>query len=128
MLIHIEEALPSTMHSQVSSKDTLHLYRYLHTHVLIANKQFLLLIDVPIQDHAKQLEIYEVFNLAIPHENFSASYNIDNKYLCITYDERKAVKISEKQFNTCQKANKQFCSINAPLQSLANPPSCITAI
>ena len=50
MLMHIEETLPSTLHLPVSSDDTLHIYRYLHTHVLIANKQFLLLIDVPIQD------------------------------------------------------------------------------
>ena len=56
------------------------------------------------------------------------SYNIDNKYLDITYDETKAVEISEQQFSTCQKANGQFCHINAPLQPLANPPSCITAI
>ena len=50
MLSHIEETLPSTLHLPVSSEDTLHFYRYLHTHVLITNKQFLLLIDVPIQD------------------------------------------------------------------------------
>ena len=50
MLIHIEEALPSTMHLPVSSEDTLHFYRYLHTHVLIADEEFLLLVDVPIQD------------------------------------------------------------------------------
>ena len=48
MLSHIEETLPSTLHLPVSSEDTLHFYRYLHMHVLIANKQFLLLIDVPI--------------------------------------------------------------------------------
>ena len=66
MLLHIEEALPSTMHIPVSSEDTLHFYRYLHTHVLIADEQFLFLIDVPIQDWAQQLEIYEVFNLIIP--------------------------------------------------------------
>ena len=50
MLLHISETLPSTLHLPVSPDDTLHFYRYLHTHVLIANKQFLLLIDVPIQD------------------------------------------------------------------------------
>ena len=33
MLLHIEEALPSTMHLPVSSEDTLHFYRYLHTHI-----------------------------------------------------------------------------------------------
>ena len=33
MLIHIEEALPSTMHLPVSSEDTLHFYRYLCTQV-----------------------------------------------------------------------------------------------
>ena len=38
------------------------------------------------------------------------------------------MEISEQQFSTCQKANGQFCSINAPLQPLANPPLCITAI
>ena len=47
MLIHIEEALPSTMHLPVSLKDTLHFYRYLCTHVLIVDEQFLLPIDVP---------------------------------------------------------------------------------
>ena len=39
-----------------------------------------------------------------------------------------AVEISEHQFSTCQKANGQFCNINAPLQWLANPPSYITAL
>ena len=49
MLSHIEETLPSTLHLPLSSEDTLHFYCYLHTHVLITNRQFLLLIDVPIQ-------------------------------------------------------------------------------
>ena len=67
MLSHMVETLPPTMHLPISSEDTLHFYRYLCTHILIADAQFLLLIKVPIQDHAQQLEIYEVFNLAIPH-------------------------------------------------------------
>ena len=76
MLSHIEEMLPSTMHLPILSEDTLHSCRYLHTHILIAdeqllllingylhthiliaNEQFLLLINVPIQDHAQQMEI-----------------------------------------------------------------------
>ena len=71
-LMHITAELPSTMHLPVSSDDTLHFYRYLYIHVLVAEKQFLLLIDVPIQDHAQQLEIYQVFNLFIPRGNLSA--------------------------------------------------------
>ena len=105
MLIHIEEALPSTIHLPVSSEDTLHFYRYLCTHALITDKEFLLLINVPIQDCSGQLEIYEVFYLVIPHRNLSACYNIDKKYLDITYDETKAVEILEQQFTTCHKAN-----------------------
>ena len=54
---------------------------------LIADEQFLLLTDVPIQDHAQQLEIYEVFNLVILHRNFSACYIMNSKYLGITYNE-----------------------------------------
>ena len=38
-----------------------------------------------------------------------------------------AVEISKQQFSICQNANGQFCNIDAPLQLLANPPSCITA-
>ena len=49
MLSQIEEALLPTLHLPVSLEDTLHFYQYLCTHVLIANKQFLLLIDVSIQ-------------------------------------------------------------------------------
>ena len=120
ILLHIEEALPSTMHLPVSSEDTIHFYRYLHTHVMIADEQFLLLIDVPIQDCAQQLEIYEVFNLVIPQGNFSAHYNINCKYLGITYDDTKAVEISEDQFSTCQKATRQLCSLNTHLHHFFN--------
>ena len=60
------------MHLPVSSDDTLDFYTYLHTNVLVMEEQFLLLIDVPIQDQAQQLKIYQVFNLLIPKGNLSA--------------------------------------------------------
>ena len=112
------------MHLPISSEDALHFYRYLHTHVLIVDEQFLLLINVPIQ----QIEIYEVFNLEIPHRNFSAEYNIQNKYLGIMHDETSAVEISEDQFRTYQKANGKFCILHSPLLHLANPPTCVSAM
>ena len=52
VLLHISEALPPMLHIPVSPDDTLDFYRYLCTHVLIKNKQFLLLIDVPIQNRS----------------------------------------------------------------------------
>ena len=52
MLLHISDTLPPTLHLPVSLDDTLHFYRYLHTYVLIEDKQFLLLIDVPIQERS----------------------------------------------------------------------------
>ena len=52
MLSHIVDTLPPMLHLPVSPDDTLHFYRYLSTHILIENKQFLLLIDVPIQDRS----------------------------------------------------------------------------
>ena len=52
MLLHIADSLPPMLHLPVSPDDTLHFYRYLCTHVLIENKQFLLLIDIPIQDRS----------------------------------------------------------------------------
>ena len=76
MLSHIEQTLPSTMNLPISSEGALHFYRYLCTHVLTVDEQFLLLTDVPIQDHAQQMVIYDVFNLAIPHRNLSAHYSI----------------------------------------------------
>ena len=39
-----------------------------------------------------------------------------------------AVEISGHQFCICRDANGQFCNINAPLQPLANPSCCITAL
>ena len=128
MLSHVEETLPSPLHLLVSSEDTLHFCHYLCTHVLIANKQFLLLIDVPIQDQSQQLSIYKIFTLDIPHGNFTARYDVNTKYLGITQDETMAVEISPQQFRICQEANGQFCTIPTPFQPLANPPSCITAL
>ena len=72
MLSHIEKTLPPTMHLPALSEDTLHFYRYLHTHILTANRQFLPLIDIPIQDHTQQLSVYKLFTLDIPHGNFTA--------------------------------------------------------
>ena len=48
--------------------------------------------------------------------------------LGVTQDETMAVEISQLQFHICQEANGQFCDVYAPLQLLANPPSCITAL
>ena len=128
MLMHTEETLPLTLHLPVSSDDTLHIYRYLHTHVLIANKQFLLLIDVPIQDKSQQITIYEVFTLDIPQRNFTACYDITTKYLGTTKDETMAVELSSHQFQICQAANGQFCTIPTPFQPLANLLTCISAL
>ena len=97
-------------------------------HVLIANKQFLCLIDVPIQDQSQQLSFYKIFILDITHGNFTACYDINTQYLGITQDETMAVEISPQWFTICQEANGQFCTIPTPFQLLANPPSCITAL
>ena len=128
MLAHIEEILPYILHLPVSSEDTLHFYQYLHMHVLITKKQFLLLIDAPIQDQSQQLSIYKIFTLDIPHGNFTSRYNITTPYLRNTQEETMAVEISPHQFHICQEANGQFCNIPKPFQPIMNPPSCITAL
>ena len=128
MLLHISDTLPPMLHLPLSLDDTLHFYRYLCTHILIKNKQFLLLIDVPIQDRSSQIMIHEVLTLSIPHGNFSAHYDINTKYLGITKDATMTVELSTTQFQACQKANGQFCSITTPFQPLATPPSCVAAL
>ena len=128
MLSHIADTLPPMLHLPVSPDDTLHFYGYLCMHILIENKQFLLLIDIPIQDRSWQITIHEVLTLSIPHGNYSAHYNIDTKCLGITKDATMAVELSTTQFWVCWEANGQFCSIATPFQPLANPPSCIAAL
>ena len=91
MFSHIEETLPSTLHLPVSCENTLHFYQYLCMHVLITNRQFLLLIDVPIQDQSQQLSIYKIFTVDILHGNFTAHYDINTQNLRITQDKAMAV-------------------------------------
>ena len=128
MLKHIAHTLSPTLHLPISPEDTLYFYRYLHTQVLIENKQFLLLIDVPIQDRSRQITTHEIHTLNIPHGYYSAYYDVDIKYLGITKDVTMAAKLSTTQFQACQAANGQFCSITTPFQPLANPPSCKAAL
>ena len=128
MLNHIADTLPPTLHLSISPEDTLHFYRYLCTHVLIENKQFLLLIDIPIQDRACQITFHQVFTLDIPHGNYSAHYDITTRYFGITKDATMGLELSTTQFQTCQQANWQFCHIFTPFQPLANPPTCIAAL
>ena len=128
MLQHIVDTLPPTLHLPISPLDTLHFYRYLCTHVLIENKQFLLLIDIPIQDRACQITIHEVFTLDIPRGNYSAHYDIKTRYFGVTKDATMGLELSNAQFKTCKQANGQFCHMPTPFQPLANPPTCIAAL
>ena len=52
MLLQISHTLPPMLHLPVSPDVTLYVYRHLCTHILIENKQFLVLIDVLIQDRS----------------------------------------------------------------------------
>ena len=90
--------------------------------------QFLLLIDVPIQDRAQQIQIYQIINLPVPVGNYSMRYTLVTKYLGVTYDRTKAMDIPEEQFKLCKEANGQFCPLLTPLPPLTNPPSCVAAL
>ena len=96
--------------------------------MLVEENQFLLLIDVPIQDRVQQIQIYQIINLPLPVGNYSMRYTMDTKYLGVTYDRTKAMDIPEEQFKLCKEANRQFCPLTTPLQPLTNPPSCVAAL
>ena len=98
MLTYTADTLPPMLHLPVSPDDALHFYRYLCSHILIENKQFLLLIDMPIQDRSQQITIHKILTLSIPHGNYSACYDIDTKYLDVTKDATMAVELSTTQF------------------------------
>ena len=128
MIYQIESELPPNMHLLLLSSDPLHFYRYLRTHVLVEENQFLLLIDVPIQDRAQQIQIYQIISLLVPVGNYSMRYTMDTKYLGVTYDRTKEMDIPEEQFKLRKEANGQFCPLTTPLQPLTNPPSCVAAL
>ena len=128
MLQHIADTLPPTLHLPISPEDTLLFYKYLHTRILIEKRQFLLQIDMPIQDRSRQITIHQILTLDIPQRNYSAHYDVDTKYLGVTKDATMALELSTTQFQACQEANGQLCSITTPFQPLANPPFCIAAL
>ena len=116
MLQHIADTLPPILHLPISPN------------CLIENKQFLLFIEVPIQDRSGQNTIHQILTLDILHGNYSAHYDVHSKYFGVTNDATMAVELSNTQFQACQDANGQFCSIITSFQPLANPPSCIAAL
>ena len=128
MLRHIGSQLHSIMYLPISLDNALHFYRYLKTHVLVAEEQFLLLIDVPIQDRAQQPQIYKISNLPVSHGDMSGRYKINDKYIGITHDETQAVVITEQQYSTCLHANGQFCKVDTLFQALTNPPICTVTL
>ena len=77
-------------------------------------EQFLLLIDVPIQDRSRQITIHQILTLNIPQGNYSACYDVDTKYFGVTKDVAMKVELSTTQFQACQEANCQFCRITTP--------------
>ena len=93
MLTHIEETLPSAMHLPISSEDTLHFIDTFVPMSWLPTNEFLLLIDVPIQDCTQQLSIYKIFTLDIPHGNFTVHYETDTPYLTVMQDKSMAIEI-----------------------------------
>ena len=128
ILQHIASELPSTLNLPTTLEDTFHFYQYLSTHVLIAEGQFLLLMDMPTQNRAQQLQIYEVFSLPVPDSNISAQYKINHKCIGVPYDEAKSIAIIDQQYRACQHANRPFFRMIAPFQPLTNPLSCIIGL
>ena len=114
MLKHIDDILPPTLHLAISPEDTLHFYRYLCTHVLIENKQFLLLIDIPIQDRAHQITVHQVFTFDIPHGNYSTCYDINTRYFGVTKDAMMGGELNSLLHN--------FRHVNKPMDSSATFP------
>ena len=47
----------------------------------------------------------KVFSLQVPHSNLSAEYKVNYKYIGVTYDETRAVAITNLQYRACQHAN-----------------------
>ena len=125
---YIESQIPSIIHLPISLDDTLHFYQYFKTHMLIPYGWLLLLINVPIQNRAQQLKIYEIVYLSVPHSDISAHYKINNKHIGVTYDETQAAVITKQQYSTCLYANGQFYKIDVPFQALTNPSPCIAAL
>ena len=117
------QATPDLFHQMIPC---IFIDTYAHTFWL--KTKTLLLIDVPIQDRSWQITFHKILTLSIPPGNFSAHYDINIKYLGVTKDETMAVELSITQFQVCQGANSQFCSITTPFQPLAGPPSCVSAL
>ena len=129
MLQHIADTLPPTLHLPISLRGHPALLQVpMYAHLDRKKKQFLLLIDIPIQDRACQITVHQIFTLDIPYGNYSAHYDINTRYFGVTKDVTMGVELSTTQFQTCQQANRHFCHISTPFQLLANPPTCIAAL
>ena len=128
MLKHTADTLQPTLHLPISPEDTLHFYRYLCTHVSIENKQFLLLIDMPILDGSRQITIHEILTLDIPHGNYSACYDVDTKYLGITRDATMAVELSTTQFRACQAAKQSILKHHHTFSAISKPTTLYSSL
>ena len=52
-----------------------HFYQYLKTHILIADRQFLLFLNISIQDRAQKLQIYEF----LTYQSHMATFQLSTK-------------------------------------------------
>ena len=121
MLQCIADTLPPMLHLPISPEDNLYFYRYLHTHVLIENKQFLVLIDVPIQDRSKQITIHQILTLNIPQGKYSSGYDVDTIYFGITKDATMAVELSIMQFQAWPRSQWPILLHHHTLSTISKP-------
>ena len=112
-------------------------YEFLTSKTVMQDKRILIVITVPILEHANEYEIYKVINLPLPLRNgkmstvqdgLTAHYSVEAHALAIDRERTKFVMLTDHELEACSKEVLKFCAINSPVYFVNKNALCVTSL
>jgi hypothetical protein len=126
----VQGSLPqdASLPYSIESKNLIQYYRQLFAVFLPDKNSFHVLTALPIVTETQAYNLYEPIVMPTQSENmsFTATYNLEEKYLAMAKDHSVYALVSEMEAMECMKTD--FCNIRSPYYRTTGSPSCLSSL
>ena len=131
-LFEIQSHLPEFLKLPYDPKGNIwKFYQTLTCSTVLDEGRFLVIASIPLLDKINNFEIYDVFNMPVPHDktpNMVVSYRLEAVSIAISLAEMKHVLLNDREQKYCISPSKHYCDIRSLVYSIAPSKLCIIAL
>ena len=111
-------------------KDIWNYYKILRIYPIVLEDYLVIMIDIPLVDKSRELNIYKAHNLPILHPLLKKTfqYQLESEYFGITSDVSHVTLLKEVEIIKCIIIGQHFCNLESPLYPLEKADWCVVSL